>query len=72
MYSIYVGRGQAISAIAGQSVLSACLTEKGVIRVRSIVRAEHKANLEIFLMWVPGVVGLIGAAIGLASILIRK
>jgi hypothetical protein len=49
-----------------------CLTEKGVMHVRSIVRAERKVNLEIFLMWVPGVVGLIGAAIGLASILIRK
>jgi hypothetical protein len=48
------------------------LTETGINTLRAAVRAERKARLEIFLMWVPGVVGLLGAAIGLASILIKK
>jgi hypothetical protein len=48
------------------------LTEKGIMHVRSLVRAERKARLEMFVMWVPGVVGLIGAGIGLASILMKK
>ncbi|MBC9883855.1 hypothetical protein G8O24_42030 [Bradyrhizobium sp. INPA01-394B] len=47
-------------------------TEQGIMHIRSIVRAERKARLEMFLMWVPGVVGLLGGAIGLASILMRK
>jgi hypothetical protein len=48
------------------------LTELGVNHMRTAIRAERKARLEMFLMWVPGVVGILGAAIGLASILMRK
>jgi hypothetical protein len=49
------------------------LTELGINTVRSAVRAERKARLEMFLMWVPGVVGVLGALIGLASIvMVRK
>jgi hypothetical protein len=45
------------------------LTELGINTVRSAVRAERKARLEMFLMWVPGVVGILGTLVGLAAIL---
>ena len=48
------------------------LTKLGIITVRSAVRAESKARLEMFLMWVPGVVGILGTLIGLAAILTGK
>jgi hypothetical protein len=48
------------------------LTERGIVHMRSAIRAERKARLEMFLMWVPGVVGLLGTAIGLAAILTGK
>jgi hypothetical protein len=48
------------------------LTELGINTVRSAVRAERKARLEMFLMWVPGIVGILGASIGLAAILMGK
>lgn len=47
-------------------------TEQGIMHIRAVIRAERKARLEMFLMWVPGVVGLLGAAIGLAAVLVRK
>jgi hypothetical protein len=48
------------------------LTELGINTLRSAVRAERKARLEMFLMWVPGVVGILGTLIGLAAILTGK
>jgi hypothetical protein len=48
------------------------LTELGINTLRSAVRAERKARLEMFLMWVPGVVGILGTLIGLAAILSGK
>ena len=48
------------------------LTRDAINELRSAIRAEKKARVEQFLMWVPGIVGILGAAIGLASILIRK
>jgi hypothetical protein len=45
------------------------LTELGINTVRAAVRAERKARLEMFLMWVPGVVGILGTLIGLAAVL---
>jgi hypothetical protein len=49
-----------------------CLSEHGINKVRADIRAEKKARVELFLMWMPGVVGILGALIGLASILVRK
>jgi 5-formyltetrahydrofolate cyclo-ligase len=46
-----------------------CLTERGINHMRALVRAERKAQTELLLMWVPGVVGTLGALIGLAAIL---
>jgi hypothetical protein len=48
------------------------LTELGINTVRSAVRVERKARLEMFLMWVPGVVGILGTLIGLVAILTGK
>jgi hypothetical protein len=48
------------------------LNRAGINELRSAIRLEKKARAERFLMWVPGIVGILGAAIGLASILIRK
>lgn len=48
------------------------LTKIGINTVRSAVRAERKAQLEMFLMWVPGVVGILGTLIGLAAILMGR
>ena len=48
------------------------LTEKGINHMRAAVRAEKKARAELFVMWMPGIVGILGALIGLASILMSK
>lgn len=48
------------------------LTERGINHLLTAIRAERKARAELFLMWAPGVTGLIGAAIGLATILVKK
>jgi hypothetical protein len=48
------------------------LTEHGINHMRAAIRAERKARLEMFLMWVPGVVGILGTLIGLAAILTGK
>jgi hypothetical protein len=45
------------------------LTRDAINGLRSAIRAEKKARTDRFLIWVPGVVGILGAAIGLASIL---
>jgi hypothetical protein len=45
------------------------LSRKGIHELRTAIRAEKKARVERFLMWVPGVVGILGTLIGLASIL---
>jgi hypothetical protein len=43
------------------------MTEQAINHLRTAIRAERKA-----VMWVPGIVGLIGAAIGLAAIVVKK
>ena len=48
------------------------MTEQAINQLRVAIRAERKARTEVFLMWVPGVIGLLGAAIGLAAILVKK
>ena len=45
------------------------LTEHGINHLRAAIRSERKARVELFLLWVPGVVGLLGALIGLVAIL---
>jgi hypothetical protein len=57
---------------AGYDAVKHVLTRDAINELRSAIRAEKKARAERFLMWVPGIVGILGAAIGLASILIRK
>jgi hypothetical protein len=49
-----------------------CLTDLGINALRAAVRTERKARLEMFLMWVPGVVGILGTLIGLAAILMGR
>jgi hypothetical protein len=46
-----------------------CLSDHGINKLRADIRTERKARLEMFLMWVPPAVGLLGAAIGFVSIL---
>jgi hypothetical protein len=48
------------------------LNRAGIDELRSAIRAEKKARTERLLMWVPGITGIIGAAIGLAAILVGK
>jgi hypothetical protein len=48
------------------------LSRAGINELRSAIRAEKKARVERFLMWAPGITGILGAAIGLAAILIGK
>jgi hypothetical protein len=45
------------------------LTAAGISNLRADIRAEKKARLERVIMWMPGVVGILGALIGLAAIL---
>jgi hypothetical protein len=47
------------------------LTEKGINHTRAAIRAERKARAEMFLMYVPGIVGILGTLIGLTSILVK-
>lgn len=50
------------------------LTKKGIIELRSAVRAEKKVRREQVLMWVPvigAITGLIGTAIGLLAFLTK-
>ena len=48
------------------------LSKAGINHMRGLIRAEKKARVELFLMWVPGVVGILGALIGLAAILTSR
>jgi hypothetical protein len=48
------------------------LNRDAINELRSAIRAERKARAERFLMWVPGIVGILGALIGLVSILVGK
>jgi hypothetical protein len=48
------------------------LTKEGIAKLRADIRAERKARVELFLMWVPGVVGILGTLVGLAAVLVRK
>jgi hypothetical protein len=48
------------------------LTDAGINTARAAIRAEKKARIEMILMWVPGVVGILGTLVGLAAILVRK
>jgi hypothetical protein len=45
------------------------LNEQGINQLRAAIRAEKKARAEFVLMWVPGMVGVLGTLIGLASVL---
>ncbi|MGC1357379.1 MAG: hypothetical protein WA851_16630 [Xanthobacteraceae bacterium] len=45
------------------------LTEAGISKLRADIRAEKRIRLERVIMWTPGVVGILGALIGLAAIL---
>jgi hypothetical protein len=46
------------------------LSREGLKQLRSDIRAEKKARAERLLIWVPAVVGIIGALTGLAAIVI--
>jgi hypothetical protein len=48
------------------------LSKLGIAKLRADIRAERKARIELFLMWMPGVVGILGALIGLAAVLVGK
>lgn len=48
------------------------MTEAGIGKLRADIRAERRARLERIIMWMPGVVGILGALIGLAAILTRN
>jgi hypothetical protein len=48
------------------------ITEHGIDHMRAAIRAERKARVELFLMWMPGVVGILGALIGLVAVLTSK
>ncbi len=45
------------------------MTEAGISKLMADIRVEKRARLERVIMWMPGVVGILGALIGLASIL---
>jgi hypothetical protein len=49
-----------------------CLSEHGINKLRVDIRAERKARVDLFVMWMPGIVGILGALIGLAAILVGK
>src|SRR5262245_9612819 len=53
-----------INSDTGDHVLSVA----GINKLRADIRAEKKARAERFLMWVPGIVGILGALIGLVSV----
>ena len=44
------------------------LTPKAINDLRAAICAEKTARVQLFMIWVPGVTGLIGALIGLASV----
>jgi hypothetical protein len=48
------------------------LSRTGIDELRSKIRAEKKARADRFVMWVPGIVGILGALIGLAAILVGR
>ena len=48
------------------------LTEAGISKLRADIRAEKRARLEHVIMWLPGVVGMLGALIGLAAVITGK
>lgn len=48
------------------------LTRAGINELRSAIRAEEKARQERVLAWVPAIIGILGAMIGLAAILVGK
>lgn len=48
------------------------LTEAGMSKLRADIRAEKRSRLERVIMWLPGVVGMLGALIGLAAVLTGK
>jgi hypothetical protein len=46
------------------------LTRQGINEVRTAIRAERKAQMELFVMWMPTVIGIIGALTGLAAVVL--
>ena len=47
------------------------LTNEGIVKVRSQIRAEKKERMEVFYRWAILAVGLIGALTGLISVISR-
>ena len=48
------------------------LTEAAFGKLREAIRTEQKAWVERFLIWVPGIIGILGALTGLVSVLKGK
>jgi len=48
------------------------LTKKGIAELRAAIRAERKAQRESFLLWVPGITGILALIVALAAILVGK
>ena len=48
------------------------LTREGFAQLRSGIRAERKARAERFVIWAPSVIGILGALIGLVSLLVSR
>ncbi len=47
------------------------LTEKGIAELRATIRREQKETREIYLPWIAGLIGLVGAITGLLAIILR-
>jgi hypothetical protein len=48
------------------------LTKQGIHELRSAILAHKKARYELVAMWLPGLIGIIGALTGLAAVLVGK
>jgi len=46
------------------------LTRQGINELRAAIRAERKARVELFVMWMPTVIGLVGALTGLVAVIL--
>lgn len=45
------------------------LTKKGIFELRAAIRSEKRAVRKYFLLWVPGITGILGLIVALAAIL---
>jgi hypothetical protein len=48
------------------------MSTKGLNALRASIRSEKKARMEMFVMWLPSAIGMIGALTGLAAVLIGR